>query len=77
MGESLDRFLGEICYQRTIIVWIFVVAAGLVVVQTPYLLFVSPGSALFVIVTMNVVGFAAFAIGSAAVIKYCDRRTVA
>lgn len=77
MGGSLDRFLGEICYRRTVIVWIFVVASGLFVIQVPYLLFVSPGSALFVVVTMNVVGFACFAIGSAALITYCDRRTAA
>ncbi|WP_207586565.1 hypothetical protein [Halomontanus rarus] len=74
MGESLDRFMRELCERRTYIVWICLLSVVFTVLQLPYLFIVEPGTSLFVVSTMNVTGFALFAITSGATIRYCDRR---
>lgn len=74
MGEDLDGFLEELCF-RTQLLWaIFMVAVTLVVFQIPFLLVGTGGDAVFVVSTMNLVGFVAFAVGSSVTIRYCRRR---
>ena len=75
MGESADGFLDGVCSMQRYVVWIFTLAVALVIVQLPYLFVVEFGSSLFVVATINVVGFSLFAIGSGATLRVCDRRS--
>lgn len=73
---SDDEFdLGRaVCERRVYLRWIFTLTVVLLVLSTPYLFLTEPGSALFVISTMNVVGFGLFAIASGYGLRYCARR---
>lgn len=75
MSENDDGFLDGVCHMQRYLVWIFTLAVALVIVQLPYLFVVEFGSSLFVVTTMNVVGFSLFAIGSGATLRVCDRRS--
>lgn len=74
MGESLDRFLDELCVRRRTLAYIFVIAVTLIVIQVPYLFFVEFGTGLYVVSAINVAGFLVFAVGSGGLIRYCHRR---
>lgn len=76
-GRSMsdgDGFLDAVCSMQRYLVWIFTLAIALVIVQLPYLFIVEFGSSLFVVASMNVVGFSLFAIGSGMTLRVCDRR---
>lgn len=74
MGESLDRFLEELCARTQFLAFIFIIASILILLQVPYLFVVEPGETLFVLAAMNVGGFAVFATASGVTLRYCARR---
>jgi cell division protein FtsW (lipid II flippase) len=71
MGERLKHFLLTVCDRRTYVVWIFTLAAVFLVFQIPYLFIVDPGTPLFVVSVLNVIGLSAFTSASGATLWYC------
>lgn len=64
----------EVCERKIFLRWIFTAAMVFLVLSAPFLLFAEFGSPVFVISTMNVVGFGLFAAVSGAAIRLCGKR---
>lgn len=73
MGERLEHFLLTVCDRRTRVVWVFTLAVVFLVIQIPYLFIVDPGSPLFVVSVLNVVGLSGFTSVSGATLWYCRK----
>lgn len=74
MSDDEFDFAREVCERRIYLQWIFTLTIILLVLSAPYLILTEPGSAVFVVSTINVVGFSLFAIVSGLGIRYCNRR---
>lgn len=64
----------EFCDRMHYFVVIFVFAVVFLLIQVPYLFVADSESALYVVVTLNVTGCAAFAVGAGAVLRACSKR---
>lgn len=63
-----------LCDQSRKILGVFTIAVVFLFIQIPYLFVVEPGSSLFVVATLNIVGSTAFAITSAGALWFCKNR---
>lgn len=73
-GLTLDGFVDEICNRTHQVRWIFGLALLFLVLNLPYLVFAEPGTGLYVVTVMNVVGFSLFVAASGLTIRYCRNR---
>lgn len=64
----------QVCNHQLLVTAIFGLSVFFLVLQVPYLFFVAPGSALFVVSVLNVLGLLVFVIGSGTGLWYCRRR---
>lgn len=71
MSDGPGRFMIELCNRETYIRIILVLASLFLLVQVPYLIVTDPGSALFTISVINVVGLLVFASCSGWVVWRC------
>lgn len=73
MGERLKHFLLTVCDRRTRVTWIFTLAIVFLVIQVPYLFIVEPGTSLFVVSVLNVIGLSVFTSVSGVTLWYCHQ----
>lgn len=72
MAATDTTFLAEICRREHWIRIIFGISALFFVLHIPYLVVVDPGTALYVVAVMNIVGTGAFMVASGVVIRKCQ-----
>lgn len=73
-NESLERLVDELCDRQSYFVVVFAFALVFLLLQVPYLFVADADSGMYVVVALNVVGSAAFALGSGTVLWLCARR---
>lgn len=72
MGDG--SLFEALCEQQTYLRWVFSLASVFCLFSVPYLFVTEWGSAIFVVSTMNAVGFFAFAAVSGVLLRRCRRR---
>lgn len=76
MGETLERFMEELCVREQLIWGIFVIALTFLIVQVVYLAIFPVEEAILVVSVMNVVGFTVFLLGSGLLLRHCRAKYV-
>lgn len=75
VGESGQVLIEAFCDRKQYILGLFAFAVVFLVLQVPYVFVLEPGSTLFVVSVMNVIGSTVFAAGFGAILWVCRQRT--